>query len=486
MKPIDRSQGELRAFCLDELLEESHPTRALWEFLGGLDLRGFETEIKAVEGRPGQATLQPRLLIALWLQACMDGIGSARELSRRCETQPAYRWLCGDAAINYHTLAEFRVNRREALEQLMVEVLAALSCEGLIHLDRVTHDGTKIRAVASPGSFHRQKTVEESYQAAKAQVEAQGDPQEDPKSKRLEAAQKRVRREREELLGEARKVLEELQGKHKKAEEKEAVRVSTTEPGARFMKTAEKSFVPAYNAQFTTAADHGILIQAEVTQQGSDFQQLIPALEEVKHTFGRIPDQTVVDGGYMSRENIVVLDGRTDLIGPFDVDEKRAKDRLRRNGIAEEFGKEVFVFDRAGNTFQCPRGRTLKAKGQRPGIGKMEHEYRAEAKDCRGCPDKRQCCPKGKARRVTRIEESPEVLRLRRKMESEAAKAIYKTRARVAEFPNCWIKEKFGLRRFHVRGLEKVRTELKWYVIAYNLQQWIRLIWRPAQTAVAA
>ena len=272
----------------------------------------------------------------------------------------------------------------------------------------------------------------------------------------------------------------------KKAAEKEEVRVSMSEPDARIMKTAEKTFVPAYNAQLTTAADHGIIIQAEVTQQGSDYQQLIPALEQVKSTFGKIADQTVVDGGYMSRENIVALDGRTDLIGPFDTEKKNAKERLRRNGIAEQFGSQAFVFDRATNTLECPQGCTLKVIGQKVGIGKTEHYYQAQARDCGGCAHKSQCCPKTKARRVTRIEEAAEVQRLRRKMESESVKAIYKTRARVAEFPNCWIKEKFRLRRFHVRGLEKVRMELKWHVIAYNLQQWMRLVWRPAMIARAA
>src|ERR1043165_6662144 len=126
MKPIDRSQCELRAYAVEDLIPEDHAARALWEFLGGLDLSRFEEGIKAVEGQAGQSTFQPRLLIALWLQACMDGVGSAREVSRRCDTQPAYRWLCGDQRMNYHTLSDFRVKRREALDGLMVEVLAAL------------------------------------------------------------------------------------------------------------------------------------------------------------------------------------------------------------------------------------------------------------------------------------------------------------------------------------------------------------------------
>src|SRR5215472_10671444 len=473
MKPIDRDQCEFRTFALDELIGEDHPARALWDFLGGLDLSEFEKGIQAVEGRAGQAAIQPRLLIALWLQACSDGVGSAREVSRRCGTHPAYRWLCGDEAINHHSLSDFRVQQREALDQLFIEVLAALNYQGLISLERVTHDGTRIRAAASRGSFHREKTIEESYAEAAAKVAAQGDPEQEAAQGRVEAARWRRERERAEKLGRAREVVQQLQASKAKAEEKKQTRASITEPDARIMKMPDKSFAPAYNAQFTTAADHGIIIEAEVTQQGSDFGQLLPALEGVKQKFGQLPDQTLVDGGYMSRENILELDGRTDLIGPFDEEGKNATERRRRNGIAAEYATEMFVFDAATNRFVCPQGCTLTLVRRIPGIGKIEHQYRAQETDCAQCRDKGRCCPKTAARRLTRIEEAEAVVRLRRKMASEAAKAVYKIRAQVAEFPNCWIKEKFGLRRFHVRGREKVQMETLWHVIAYNVQQWI-------------
>jgi hypothetical protein len=49
----------------------------------------------------------------------------------------------------------------------------------------------------------------------------------------------------------------------------------------------------------------------------------------------------------------------------------------------------------------------------------------------------------------------------------------------VAELVNAWLKEKLDLRRFHVRGLAKVSTEVLWAVLTYNIQQWVRLRWRP-------
>ena len=64
-------------------------------------------------------------------------------------------------------------------------------------------------------------------------------------------------------------------------------------------------------------------------------------------------------------------------------------------------------------------------------------------------------------------------------MQTDEAKAVYKTRSQVAEFPNLWIKTKFGLRQFSVRGVAKVRIESQWVALTYNIQQWIRLLWRP-------
>lgn len=477
-KPIDRSQYEYRVFCLEELIEAEHPARAIWEFLEGVDTSPFEEGILAVEGRAGQATLQPRLLIALWLLACADGVGSARELSRRCEYHPAYRWLCGDEAINYHTLSDFRVQRREALEQLFVEVLAALSHEGLIRLRRVTQDGTRIRTVASGASFHRQASMERCLSEARQQVQALGDPEQ--QAGRAEAAQKRVQQERAQRLQLARQELQKVRDSKKTEQDKQQARVSTSEPEARIMKMPEKHFAPAYNAQLVTDADNGVIVDAELSQNGSDFVQLAPALEQVKHNFGRLPDQVLVDEGYMSRENIMEWDGRTDLLGPYDPQGKDTAEQRRRNGIAEEFAATLFRFDPNSNSFVCPQGRCLQAAGKDTGVGKIEHHYRAMAGDCAACSSKPQCCPKTAARTVTRIEEDEAVVRLRQKMATAAVKTTYKLRARVAEFSNLCLKEKMRLRRFHVRGLQKARAELLWHVIAYNIQQWIRLRWRPA------
>jgi transposase len=476
-KWINREQNELRVLVLDQLIEEQHAARAIWEFLGELDLTGFEAGIKAVEGRAGQASFEPRLLAALWLYAYSEGIGSAREVARCCEHHPGFRWLCGDEAVNYHTLADFRVQHQAALHALFVDALGVLSYQQLVKLKRVAHDGTRIRAMASGESFHREATLEQHLGAAEAQVSAVEGEAAESCSVRQQAARRRAREQRRERLQQARQQLEQIRESRKGAQEKVEARVSESEPEARIMKMPEGGFAPAYNAQITTDSQAGIIVNAEVTQLGSDFPQLLPALEQVKENFGKLPEQVLADGGFLNRENIVALEGHTDLIGPYDEEQRYSEAQRKRLGIAEEFATKFFVYDSASNQFRCPAGKALRASRSKGSEYKVEHYYQAAASDCQACVHKARCCPNAQQRNVLRIEELPAVQRFRQKMQAQDTQMIYKQRARLAEFPFCWIKEKFHFRRFHVRGLAKAQTEILWAALAYNIRQWMRLCW---------
>ena len=486
-KPIDRQQNILRIFALDTLLDEDHPARAIWEFLERLDLVPFETNIKAVEGHCGQSPIQTRLLIAVWLYANCQGIGSAREVSRRCKSEPGLRWLCGDQPINYHTLATFRVRHRDALPGLFVDALGVLSHQGLISLRQVAHDGTRIRAVAGGSSFHREATLEEHRTAAAAQVAALAAEVSSGDNARQTAARRRAAVEREQRLQQALQQMPQHRESKDTEKEKAAARVSESEPEARKMKLAEGGYAPAYNAQVTSdGGEGGLIINLQMTQSGSDFQQLQPALEEVRENFGKMPGQTLVDGGYLSRNDIVALEGRTDVIGPYDQDGARASAQCRRRGIAEEYTPQFFVFDQKTNRLQCPAGCYLEYHQSNKTKDKIDHVYRANPSDCAGCARKAQCCPQTSMRTVTRIEEPDAVLRFRKKMEQPDVQTLYQRRSQIAEFPFCWIKEKFGLRRFHVRGLDKAFLELLWYALAYNIRQWMRLRWHVDPVAAVA
>jgi transposase len=159
---VNRQQMVWRSVDVERLVEPEHVVRAIWELVGRLDLTAFAAEVRAVEGRAGRTPYDPHLLISLWIFAYSQGISSAREVERRCAYHPAYQWLTGCEIVNYHTLSDFRVDHRKALDKLFAQLLAVLSSEGLITLEQVVHDGTKVKAAASGQSFHREKTLRAS------------------------------------------------------------------------------------------------------------------------------------------------------------------------------------------------------------------------------------------------------------------------------------------------------------------------------------
>jgi len=146
LKPVDRQQVCLRMIDPDRLVEEDHPVRAIWDLLGRLDLSLFYEGIKAVEGRPGRDHSDPQVLIALWLYALSRGLREARALAEWAQYEPGCQWLLGLGRINYHTLSDFVPQQGAALDELFVQVLQVLMSEGLANLERVAHDGTKVRA----------------------------------------------------------------------------------------------------------------------------------------------------------------------------------------------------------------------------------------------------------------------------------------------------------------------------------------------------
>jgi transposase len=485
VKPVDRSQKVWCAVDLEELIEEDHPARAIWELTGQLDLQCFYAPIEAVEGEAGRPPWDPRLLVSLWVYGYSRGISSAREIARRCEFDPGFQWLCGLETINYHTLSDFRVAHGKELQELFVELLGSLSAQGLVSLERVMHDGTKIRAYASSDTFRREAGLRAHLEAARQQVE--GLTQEagaEDESRRQRAARQRAARERLQRVEQALRELEQIRQTKHDAQEKAAARASLSEPEARIMKQADGGYGPNYNVQISTEASHKIIVGAGISQNSSDYGELMGGIARVQENCQAKPQQVVSDGGFTSRENILAVAAQgIDFIGSLGEQQAKGVSTLERQGVAPQFSTQAFNYDAIQDLYRCPAGQKLRPAGQwsgRPGV--VQHLYRAEQAVCQACPFKAQCCPKAKdhGRAVTRMVEAPEVVRFREKMQTPQAQEIYRQRAPVAEFPNAWIKAKLGLRQFRLRGLAKVGLEVLWACLTYNIQQWIRLCWRPS------
>jgi transposase len=237
VQPINRQQLILQPVDLEQIVPEDHEVRAIWELTGRLDLSGYYEEIKALEGVAGREAVDPRLLISLWIYSYSEGISSAREISRLCEYHPAYQWLTGMKPINHHTLSDFRVEHKEALDELFAGVLGLLSAEGLISLERVMHDGTKVKANAGTDSYRREDRVREHLEIARRHVSEMGDPEKaEEVVPKVAAARQRAAKEKQQRLEKAIEELEKIRASKSGVLAKASARVSESDPECRIMK----------------------------------------------------------------------------------------------------------------------------------------------------------------------------------------------------------------------------------------------------------
>jgi len=416
-----RNQIALRPMDLEATVGPEHAVRNVWAFVERLDLSALYAEIGSVEGGAGRPAIDPQILMALWLYATVDGVGSAREIERLTEAHDAYRWICGGVNVNHHTLSDFRCARVDVLDELLTNSVAVLVNKELVKLDRVAQDGMRVRASAGAASFRRRSTLECCLEQARAQVQAlkgelDGDP--DASNRRRGAARKRAAEERQKRLAQALEQLAQVEKqKNKKAVAKKEneteeqykkrtqARASSTDAQARVMKMADGGFRPAYNVQLTTTTDSQIIVGVEVNNCGSDLGQLSPMLKQVEERYEQCPAEWLADGGFARNADI--------------------EDAHRRD-----------------TTVYAP----------------VRHPRNSSRDPHVALPD-----------------DSEAIIQWRQRMGSKAAKEIYKQRAATAECVNAIARGR-GLTQFLVRGLNKVKAVALWYALAHNLMRTVTLV----------
>ena len=401
----ERLQGEMRCESLDQRLDADHTARVIWQLVLGLDLSCLYQAIVAGEGVAGRDASDPQVLFALWLYAATKSVHSARELERLCFEHRAYEWLRGNVPVNYHMLADFRVQHGDLLKQLQVDALTGLLAEGLVSLDTAAQDGMRVRASAGSSSFRRLPTLEEAQRQAREYLDQleRNSEADAGQTSRQQKARERAAHERLERVGKAIEAVQHIaeQREKRKKGDGDKARASTTDPDARNMKMADGGFRPAYNVQLVTDADSGIILNRDVINEGSDAGQMQPMMDEIKHDLGEAPKILLTDGGFSTINDIeATTQGGTTVYTPVKEEAKQ-----------KEAGKDPFA-------------------------------------------------PKPK--------DSPVIAEWRQRMGTEEAKTLYKLRAPTAELPNARLRNQ-GVYQMRVRGLAKVKAALWWHVLALNL-----------------
>jgi transposase len=390
----------------------------IWQVVCQLDLSRFYQPIKARDGQAGRDTTDPRLLVALWLYAATDGVGSARALARLCTENRAYQWLCGGVSLNHHTLSDFRVGHGAALDELLTQVIAALVEKKLISVQRISQDGTRVRACCGASSFRRRARLTLLLEQARAHVAELKSLLDDPQrsaglAARQRAAKQRAAREREQRVEQAIAQLPELEArqaklakrvskKDKAAGRLKQPRASTTDAAVRVMKMPDGGFRPAVNVQLATDTASRAIVGVEVIAAGNDHEQLQPMRRQVERRTGQRVREHLADGGYLTFDDL-----------------DRAVEQ------------EVTLY--------------LPPKPPPRDPEKFGSEFEPRVSDSDAVNDWRQ------------------------RMGSAAAKQIYKQRGATSETVNADLKTHRGLVQLTVRGLPKARCVALWCALAYNL-----------------
>jgi transposase len=304
----DRAQGWLFKQMPDQWVAAEHPVRVVAAAVEALDLSGFLAEAKAVEGHPGRPVTSPRLLLALWVYGIQRGVGTATELARRCEEDRAFEWLAGGVKVSHDKLSQFRVEHLEVLQQVFTDVLSVLLQQGLVSLEQVAQDGTRVRASASAPSFRRESSLEECREQAELHLEAVLAQKDDPELTRGQQATREAKaRDYQERVDAALEAIKQQQAR-KKGADKDKVRASTTDADARVMKMADGGFRPAYNLQLAVAGEAmggpRTIVGVEVTNQGSDMGSVSPMVEQIEQRTGQLPERLLADGGHATCSDV--------------------------------------------------------------------------------------------------------------------------------------------------------------------------------------
>jgi transposase len=315
VKPVIRGQMRFINLDLEVAVGEDSPVRAVWAFAEAVDLSVFYDSIRSQEGELGRPATDPKLLFALWVMATLDGVGSARELERLCQTDLRYMWLCGEERPNHHTLGDFRNRSGRALDTVLSQTVARLMNEDLVEMNRVAQDGVRVRAWAGAGSFRQKRRLRQLLLMAKEQVKLLNEERdEDPNAstRRARSARERAAKDRLKRVERALDKMPEAEERKKSdnGKKKTQPRTSTTDPDAKVMKMADGGYRPAYNIQNVTDTVTKVIVAVEVTSDGTDMQQMEPMADQVDQRYGGLPDEWLVDGGYLSLEVIDRLSRR--------------------------------------------------------------------------------------------------------------------------------------------------------------------------------
>ena len=461
-----KSQMFLLPPSVDDYVPEDAPARIVSEIIDSMDHSRLYARYKG-GGAPAYA---PKMMLKLIVFGYSEGVRSSRRIDAAVRQDLRFMFLSEMSRPDFRTIARFRKDNLEAVDSAFKETVRIGMEMGLVLLEHVSVDGTKLEANVSGKETYGRKRLEKTLESVEKRI-----------AEILEEAD-RIDREEDALYGDARgdELPDELKDsiarrkrleKAKKAMD-EAGRnaIGATDTDSRLMKTGAGNR-PAYNGQAVVDKENQMIVAADVVQDEADSSQYAPMVEEAVANTGAKPDKTSADGGYFSTESI-------EYAAKEDIDAYIPDSRPKGSN------REGFVYDEEKDEFTCPEGNTLTFGRERVIKGLGYRIYRCYR--CAGCPRGQEC--HGKSSRYKEIAKRVDD-RLQQamsaKMGSEEGRSVYRLRKQIVEpvFGN--IKANMGMRRLLLRGLDGAKIEYLLGCIGHNIGK-IARCWAEQRALVIA
>jgi transposase len=457
----DRGQGTLLPELLDDYVTENNPVRVIDVFVDELDLAslGFERVCPAKTGRPAY---HPAVLLKLYIYGYLNRIQSSRRLEREAQRNVELMWLTGRLAPDFKTIANFRKDNGKAIRNVCRQFVVLCQQLDLFSDAVVAIDGSKFKAVnSSDRNFtdaklkRRMEEIESNISRYLAELDT-ADRQEPA------VAQSRSIRLKDKIsaLRSQMATLKEIEAKLKETGE---TQISLTDPDARSMITRGTGIV-GYNVQTAVDAKHHLIVEHEVTNTGSDRDQLSDMAKKARTAIGTTTLTAIADRGYFKGEEILACHeaGISTLVPATKTSGAKADGR---------FDKADFIYDPEKNEYRCPAGQSLIWRFVSVEKGMKNHRYWSS--NCKECPLKEKCTPSAQ-RRVTRWEHQDVLDDMQARL--ERSPDAMRVRRCTVEHPYGTIKAWMGSTHFLTKGLDRVKTEMSLHVLAYNLKRLMAIL----------
>ena len=496
---LDRQQAMLFYPTLDQSISEDHPVRLLDELLRAQDWTAWEQEYN---GHVGQPPIPPWVLAGVILYGLMRRIRSSRQLEYACGHNIDFMWLAEGRTIDHDTLCKFRTKFKEPLKQLFKQVGRLAMRMGLIRLLEVAFDGTRVKANASRLHTWTAERIEAVLQELEAQVAQMLSAAETADAEQTALGDGRTSRALPPEVADAKKRQEKLQellaelraadAARKKDGIKTPAQMPKADNDSTVMPNKEGGYAPNYTPVAATDGGAEFIVDCDVIAGPNEQNELLSSVDRVEENFGQKIDSVSADKAFGTGPNLEGMETRnvsfhTPVESPAPQEGNPAKRADFRQPVAEadwpklprsdkkKLAKCCFVYDEAADLYFCPLGKEMPYRETKKSEGSQGQKVLRiyACKGCAGCPLAKECLdPKAKhGRTISRDGHEPERERMHAKMQTEEGRKTYNRRMHIGETPFAIIKGIMEVRRFLLRGLEKVRTEWCWVCTAYNLKK---------------